>query len=117
VEGIVEGVLGRLLFGEAVSVSDLSLITSTDDLKIFHKTAFKCHNEKSREAAYTFYLFVVDKFIDPKDLDITYWKNLAMRIEKSKDKTSFDPRRMTRAANGFAGLINLGATCYMNSMI
>ena len=114
---ITKVILDRLLFGEAVSVEDLSLIKSPEQLKIFDKTAFKCHNENSREAAYNLYLFVVDKFLSHNELDITYWMNLVLQMEKPRDKKSFDARAMTRADNGFAGLINLGATCYMNSMI
>jgi uncharacterized UBP type Zn finger protein len=39
-----------------------------------------------------------------------------MRMEKPA-QSYYDPSKRNRASNGFAGLKNLGSTCYMNSMI
>jgi len=33
------------------------------------------------------------------------------------EQSYFDPSKRNRAENGYAGLKNLGATCYQNSMI
>lgn len=45
-----------------------------------------------------------------------YWLKQVFKVEKPS-KPSFSPQKDGRAWNGYCGIKNLGAVCYMNSMI
>jgi ubiquitin carboxyl-terminal hydrolase 34 len=115
-------VLNRLLFGCDSQLTEASLakMTGPEDLAVFERAAsYKCHHKKSREAAYKLFLFLVNRYLSPEEFDKVvrlYWTNLVMRMEKPA-QSYYDPSKRNRAANGFAGLKNLGSTCYMNSML
>jgi len=95
-------------------------ITCEEDLILFEKEAgYKCHNEHSRGAAYSLFLFIADNFLSSEEFEksvVKYWTNLVIRMEKPVDKI-FDPSAQKRAENGYVGLKNQGATCYMNAML
>lgn len=99
---------------------DIAHVKKEEDLVIFDKASgYKCHHDESRQVAYHLFLFVVENFLSTDEFDgivSHYWTNLVMKMEKPQGK-KYDPSSSMRAENGFAGLKNLGATCYMNSMI
>jgi hypothetical protein len=61
-------------------------MTGPEDLAVFERAAsYKCHNKKSREAAYKLFLFLVNHYLSPEEFDKVvrlYWTNLVMRMEK-----------------------------------
>ena len=119
---VTDLVLNKLLFGDDCQLKEESLahMTRPEDLKVFERAAsYKCHHRKSREAAYKLFLFLMNQYLSPEEFDHVvsrYWTNLIMRMEKPA-QTYYDPSKRNRASNGFAGLKNLGSTCYMNSML
>jgi len=103
-------VLKNLLFGEKTLTEDqLSDMHKAEDLEIFETAAgYKCHHVKSREAAYTLFLFLVENLLTLEEFDLIvkeYWTELVMRMEKPTERM-YDPTKCKRADNGFAGLKN-----------
>jgi hypothetical protein len=110
-------ILNKLLFGDSSGITPEAIanFTKEEDLEVFEKAAlFKCHNVKSREAAYKLFLYLVNHFLTMDEFDAVvrqYWTSLVMRMEKP-EQSYFDPSKRNRSENGYAGLKNLGATCY-----
>ena len=80
--------LNGLLFGcdDKLTEKMLSQMTVPEDLDVFKQAAsYKCHNKKSREAAYKLFLFLVDHYLSPEEFEQVvrlHWTNLVMRMEK-----------------------------------
>ena len=119
---VTQMILNKLLFGDSSGISEEAIanMTKVEDLVVFDKAArFKCHNIKSRESAYKLFLYLVNHFLTMQEFDQVvrqYWTSLVMRMEKP-EQSYFDPSKRNRSETGYAGLKNLGATCYQNSMI
>jgi len=79
----------------------------------------KCHAKESVQAAYSL-LLTVCKTNRVPDLTFRvleeYWLRLVHAVQKP-DKPGFAPASDGRSWNGYCGIKNLGAVCYMNSMI
>lgn len=95
-------------------------MTCPEDLHIFETAAgYKCHHKRSRTAAYELFLFLVENYLSPEEFDKLirlYWTSLVMRMEKPPN-VRYDPYTQQRGDSGYAGLKNLGCTCYMNAML
>eukprot|EP01117_Protostelium_nocturnum_P007975 TRINITY_DN2842_c0_g2_i10.p1 TRINITY_DN2842_c0_g2~~TRINITY_DN2842_c0_g2_i10.p1 ORF type:complete len:2789 (-),score=856.42 TRINITY_DN2842_c0_g2_i10:989-9238(-) len=77
----------------------------------------KCKSEASRKAAF---LLLVELTIDcPQNFQMISQKFLSHHTDVSlkRDMWHFSPSSMEKSDSGYVGLRNLGATCYMNSLM
>jgi ubiquitin C-terminal hydrolase len=77
----------------------------------------KALTNESRTACYKLLMTITNIYTEFAELILAqYWGPLLEMIEKPK-KPAFNPRTEQRSHFDFSGIKNLGAICYMSSMI
>lgn len=86
---------------------------------IERKNINKCHAKESVQAAYSLLLTICKTNLVPnlpERILSEYWLRQVDSVDKPQ-KPGFAPLSDGRSWNGYCGIKNLGAVCYMNSMI
>ncbi|KAF9905687.1 hypothetical protein EC991_001361 [Linnemannia zychae] len=106
---IVDYVFDECLFPQAYAANDSGVSITP--------SAAKCQSEGSRSAAFGY----LEEFSRDHPETLRY---VITKIHKNFDRDSkigdqwgYDPQTVKRASCGFVGLQNLGATCYVNSIV
>ncbi|KAF8979549.1 hypothetical protein BGZ46_005284 [Entomortierella lignicola] len=82
-----------------------------------HSNEAKCKSEGSRSAAFSFLEESARGEADILRHIIQKTRKHFERESEIEDQWGYDPQTIKRAGCGFVGLQNLGATCYVNSII
>ncbi|KAF9957098.1 hypothetical protein BGZ72_002145 [Mortierella alpina] len=77
----------------------------------------KCASEGSRSAAFSYLEEAVRGNLDALRYVINKTRRHFERDSEMEDQWGYDPQMIRKARCGFVGLQNLGATCYVNSII
>jgi len=115
--GIVEEIMEKCLFTFDYPTFDNHIVKGVD-LKALEKGKInKCHTSESREAAFEILEVLIQE--RPQLIDSLmkkYLVPLVSRVQTPK-KSGFQPKTEGRSYFGYLGLKNLGAVCYMISML
>jgi len=112
-------ILERCLFSLKYEPIDGHITEGVSLEPLERKYLNKCHAKESVQAAYSLLLTICKtKRVPnlPKQVLEEYWLRQVFSVDKPQ-KPGFAPQADGRSLNGYCGIKNLGAVCYMNSMI
>ncbi|KAI8603401.1 hypothetical protein EDD21DRAFT_34203 [Dissophora ornata] len=107
--GIIDYIFDECLFPQTIS--------GGASVELAMANVAKCQSEGSRAAAFGF--LEESARGDPETLRhvIKKTRNCFERESEMEDQWGYDPQMVKKANCGFVGLQNLGATCYVNSLM
>ena len=111
-------ILDRCLFSPDFEPIDEHITQDVHLEPIERKKINKCHAKESVQAAYSLVLTICRANRVPGlPLQILqeHWLSQVYTVDKPQ-KAGFAPQADGRSWNGYCGIKNLGAVCYMNSM-
>lgn len=116
--GILKFLLEKCIFTYDAKPYTEDIYSSTNLADFKAKSQNMCHWSASRDAAYTLLVTVVK--LDDQSLEHVinnYWSDLLNRVENPKESGICKPPESRFMMEKFIGIRNLGAICYMISMI
>lgn len=112
-------ILERCLFSFKFAPIDDHITPNVNLEPIERKQMNKCHAKESIQASYNLLLTICKANQIPnltKDILENYWLRQIYAVDKPS-KPGFAPQADGRSWNGYCGIRNLGAVCYMSSML
>lgn len=118
IENLAKIILETCLFSLNFQPIDGHITQDVNLEPLEKKNINKCHAKESVQAAYDLLLTLCRTQPSAFSVGIleTYWLEQIFQVDKPQ-KAGFAPLSGGRAWNGYCGIKNLGAVCYMNSMI